>query len=119
MVMSDSPVEGLDFAAALAQYQIEKIYQRILKVYVASTPEILAQLAAFDVTRLEDYITTVHGLKGASYGIQANPVGDLAKELEFAGKEGNVALVAEKNDALIAETSALIERIAAYLTTAA
>ena len=117
--MSDSPVEGLDFAAALKQYQIEKVYQRILKVYVSSTPDILAKLAAFSEAQLDDYIITVHGLKGASYGIQANYIGDLAKELEFAGKDGNLALIEEKNTALIAEATALIKRIAAYLASAA
>jgi HPt (histidine-containing phosphotransfer) domain-containing protein len=113
--MSNSPVEGLDFTAALAQYQMEKIYQRILKVYVTSTPGVLDKLAAFSEAGLDDYITTVHGLKGASYGIYANRVGDLAKELEFAGKDGDIALIAEKNGALLAETKSLIERIANYL----
>jgi HPt (histidine-containing phosphotransfer) domain-containing protein len=113
--MSTEAIEGIDYAAGLAQYQMEKIYNRILATYVKSAPGLLDTLAAFSEPDLENYIITVHGLKGASYGIQANVIGDLAKELEFAGKDGNIDLIKQKNQNLIDETNALIGRIATYL----
>jgi HPt (histidine-containing phosphotransfer) domain-containing protein len=116
--MSDSPVLGLDFPAALKQYQLERVYQRILKVFVSTTPDILNRLAAWQEGNLEDYVTLVHGYKGACYGIQANLLGDLAKELEFAGKAGDTATILAKNDTLIAEANALLTRVADYLANA-
>jgi HPt (histidine-containing phosphotransfer) domain-containing protein len=113
--MAATPIEGIDYEAGLAQYQMEKIFLRILGTYVKSVPGILDTLAAFDENTLQDYITTVHGLKGASYGVQANHVGDLAKELEFAGKDGNVAFIHENNQHLIDETNALLARLAVFI----
>ena len=114
-----SPVEGLDFEAALVQYRMEKTYIRILTVFLRSVPGILEKLVAFvdagGSDGLNEYITTVHGLKGSSYGVQANYLGELAKDLEFAGKEGNVAFILENNARLIEETNALLARLKVYL----
>jgi HPt (histidine-containing phosphotransfer) domain-containing protein len=121
--MSVSPVEGLDFEAALKQFQMEKVYQRILKAYVSSTPEILAKLEALAAGALQgeelgEYITTVHGLKGACYGIMANSLGDMAKTLEFAGKDGDIEQIRALNGGLVSEACALRERVQAYLDAA-
>jgi HPt (histidine-containing phosphotransfer) domain-containing protein len=112
---TETPIEGIDYAAGLAQYQMEKIYNRILATYARSAPGLLETLAGFSEADLENYIITVHGLKGASYGIQANVVGDLAKDLEFAGKDGNVEFIKANNQNLIDEANALIGRLSAYL----
>lgn len=113
--MSDTPIEGIDYQAGLEQYQMDRIYNRILGTYLRTVPEILDTLAAFKEENLQDYITTVHGLKGASYGVQANQIGDLAKELEFAGKDGKVAFIVENNQHLIDETNALLARLQVYM----
>ena len=113
--MSDTLIEGIDYEAGLAQYQMKKIYDRILGTYLRTVPEILDTLAAFSEEGLKDYIITVHGLKGASYGVQANHIGDLAKELEFAGKDGTVAFIEENNQHLIDETNRLLARLKVYL----
>ena len=112
--MGATQIEGIDYEAGLANYQMEKVYDRILGVYLSSAPEILDTLAAFSVDKLEDYIIKVHGLKGASYGVQANHIGDLAKELEFAGKDGNTGFIEENNQHLIDETNALLARLQVY-----
>ncbi|MDR2671926.1 MAG: Hpt domain-containing protein [Coriobacteriales bacterium] len=112
---AQTPIEGINYEAGLAQYQMEKIYNRILATYLRSAPDLLNALAAFSEAGLQDYITTVHGLKGASYGIQANHIGDLAKELELAGKDGNTDFIVANNQHLIDETNALLERLADFL----
>ncbi len=113
--MSDTPIEGIDYQAGLAQYRMDKVFNRILGVYLKSVPGILETLATYGEENLQDYITTVHGLKGASYGIYANHIGDLAKELEFAGKDGNTDFIWENNQHLIDEAHALLGRLKIYL----
>ena len=113
--MSETPIEGIDYEAGLAQYQMAKIYDRILATYLRTAPDILATLAAFSEEGLNDYIITVHGLKGASYGVQANHIGDLAKDLEMAGKDGNVDFIKDNNQHLIDETNALLAKLQVYM----
>lgn len=115
--MADTPIEGIDYDAGMAQYQLPKIYNRILATYLRTVPDILNTLAAFSEEGLQDYITTVHGLKGASYGVQANHIGDLAKDLEFAGKDGKIDFILENNQQLIDETNALLGRLQTYMDT--
>ena len=110
-----SPIEGIDYEAGMKQYQMERIYNRILGTYLSSVPAILDTLAGFSEEGLNDYIITVHGLKGASYGVQANHIGDLAKDLEFAGKEGNTSFIRENNQHLIDETNALLARLKVFM----
>ncbi|MDR3053615.1 MAG: Hpt domain-containing protein [Coriobacteriales bacterium] len=116
---SETGVEGLDYAAGLAEFPLEKIYRRILRTYIRSTPALLEKLQS-DLQdpsdeNIQDYITTVHGLKGASYGVHANLVGDKAKALEFAAKDGDLKTVFSQNDALIATTQRMLSDLEAYL----
>lgn len=113
--VSNTPIEGIDYEAGLAQYQMERIYHRILSTYLRSVPEILDTLAAQQEGDLDGYITTVHGLKGASYGVQANHIGELAQDLEFAGKRGDVDFIRQNNQQLIDETNALLARLKAFM----
>ncbi|MDR3136111.1 MAG: Hpt domain-containing protein [Coriobacteriales bacterium] len=112
---SETPVEGIDYQAGLAQYQLERVYHRILTSYARSVPDLLNKLAAFVPEELQDYITTVHGLKGASYGVQANHIGDLARDLELAGKQGDLNFIREHNQHLLDETNTLLNRLRVYL----
>jgi len=110
-----TPIEGIDYEAGLKQFSMEKIFNRILGTYLKSVPSILDTLAAFSEEGLKDYVTTVHGLKGASYGVQANYIGDLARDLEFAGKDGNIGFIRENNQQLIDETNRLLERLKVFI----
>ena len=41
----------------------------------------------------KNYTILVHALKSTSIGIGATTLGEMAKELEMAGKEGNIAYI--------------------------
>ncbi|MDR1352964.1 MAG: hybrid sensor histidine kinase/response regulator, partial [Treponema sp.] len=68
---------------------------------------------------LPDYAVTVHGLKGASYGICADAIGKAAEELEFAAKAGEYEKVEAKNAAFIAMVEASLESLRDLLQNAA
>jgi signal transduction histidine kinase/CheY-like chemotaxis protein len=57
------------------------------------------------------YTTMVHAIKGASRSIGAIELGDMAAELEGAGREKNTALIAEKNGALLEKLRGLLGSI--------
>ena len=76
-------------------------YVKILRSYVAGTRTMLDSMETVGPDKLESYGITVHGLKGASRGINANPLGDFAAELESAAKAGDFDFVSERNPAFL------------------
>ncbi|MDR2049488.1 MAG: hybrid sensor histidine kinase/response regulator, partial [Treponema sp.] len=68
---------------------------------------------------LPDYAITVHGLKGASYGVCAMEIGREAEELEHAAKAGDYEKVASKNDSFIAKAETSLEGLKELLQSAA
>jgi hypothetical protein len=57
---------------------------------------------------LPEYTISVHGLKGSSYGILANEIGQAAEELEGLARAGNFAGVQAKNADFIEMTESLL-----------
>jgi CheY-like chemotaxis protein len=110
-------IDGLDLEAGTARYESETAYLSILKSYVLHTPPLLAKLSALgnlespSGVQMRDYATTVHGLKGASYGICADPLAKRAEALELAAKSGEWEMVRSGNDALIGAANALLEQL--------
>jgi CheY-like chemotaxis protein len=101
-------LEGMDFEAGLKRYGSEAIYTKVLQSYITHSPALLDKLRSLTRETLPDYAITVHGLKGASYGVCANETGKGAEELEQAAKAGEYEKVFSKNAAFIAKTEALL-----------
>ncbi|MDR2102836.1 MAG: hypothetical protein LBP42_01895 [Treponema sp.] len=92
-----APVEGLDVEKGLECFGGDgKSYMDSLRSYVVHTPPLLA--ASRTVGALEEYAVTIHGIKGSSYGISADAVGQWAERLEYAAKAGDLALIEAEND---------------------
>jgi HPt (histidine-containing phosphotransfer) domain-containing protein len=105
-------VEGVDFAGALERFGNAKALLGFLQSYAAHTPSTLEKIRSPNRETLSRYGITIHSLKGASYGIAAETAGRMAEELEKAAAAGNLELVLEKNDAVIA----VVEKILTGLT---
>ncbi|MDR2662338.1 MAG: response regulator [Treponema sp.] len=101
-------LKGMDFKAGLKRYETEEIYMKVLQSYVTHSPELLDKLRSLTRETLPGYAVTVHGLKGASYGICANETGKDAEELEHAAKAGNYEKVSSKNTAFIEKTESFL-----------
>jgi PAS domain S-box-containing protein len=101
-------VPGLDLQAGIERYEGETVYLQILRSYLIHTPELLQSLRNLSPETLPDYALTVHGLKGASYGICAEEVGKEAEELEHAAKAGDYGQVMARNLDFIARAEALL-----------
>ena len=82
-------VPGLDMQEGVLRFGSEAGYIDVLRSYAVNTPPLLEQMRHTVETDLVEYAIIAHGLKGASYGVGANALGDMAKELEFAANEKN------------------------------
>jgi signal transduction histidine kinase/CheY-like chemotaxis protein/HPt (histidine-containing phosphotransfer) domain-containing protein len=104
-------IEGLNLEAGIARYEEEKIYLDILRSYVLHTPELLEKLRGLSRENLPEYAVTVHGIKGASYGILAAEIGQQAEKLEHAAKAGDYDTVSGENGDFIEKVDALLSKI--------
>jgi len=115
-VLAEAAIPGLDIPEALARMgNNPKLYMRIIHSFVANMPANLESLATSNITAetLEDYSIKIHGAKGSCYGIGANAVGDIARDLEIASKDGDLAACLRGNDAFIFAAQELLEQLMA------
>jgi PAS domain S-box-containing protein len=117
--LKNAKLEGMDFATGLERYGTEDTYLRVLQSYLTHTPELLERLRSLSPETLPRYAITVHGLKGASYGICAGEIGKEAEELEFAAKAGDYEKVNSRNAGFIAKVETAMTGIQKLLDAAA
>jgi PAS domain S-box-containing protein len=118
-ILDAAKIEGINLKAGISRYEGETVYLGLLRSYSIHTPELLEKLRSLSRETLPEYAVTVHGLKGASYGICAEAIGKEAEELEHAAKAGDYETVRDKNAAFIAGTEAALAEIGALLRGAA
>ncbi|MDR2477672.1 MAG: response regulator [Treponema sp.] len=110
-------IAGIDYAGGVKRMgNREAAYIRVLTSYSANMPTLLAKIRGFTGQNLADYIITVHGIKGSSYGICAEAVGKQAEALEMAGKSGDIETILAMNDGFILQTEKLVADIRRYVT---
>jgi signal transduction histidine kinase/CheY-like chemotaxis protein/HPt (histidine-containing phosphotransfer) domain-containing protein len=114
-LLEQSLTDEIDFRAGTNRYGEEEIYFRILRSWMIHVPELLEKLRTLSRETLPDYAISVHGLKGASYGICAQRIGKKAEELEQAAKAGNYEQVAADNDAFIARVEKTVAALRSLL----
>jgi signal transduction histidine kinase/DNA-binding response OmpR family regulator len=108
------PVEGLDAEKGLERFGGDgKSYMDSLRSYVTHTPSLLE--AVRDVGSLGIYAITVHGIKGSSYGIAAQAIGQKAEKLELAAKAGNLSFVETENEGFIGAVKQFIADLTGLL----
>ena len=89
---------GMDINQGIEKFKgNEKLFFDVLRSYVTNTRPQLKLLENVNEESLRNYAITVHGIKGSSWGIFANMVGDAAAELENAANAGNLEYIAAHN----------------------
>ncbi|MDR1857223.1 MAG: response regulator [Desulfovibrio sp.] len=105
-------IEGVDFRRRLDDYPDIEGFVEVLRTFVRCTPELLDTLRAKAEARdLGNYVIAVHGLKGSCLVIGAEKVAGLAKELEEAGKGGDMERILGENEGLVAMAEELVSRL--------
>lgn len=112
---SISDIKELNIQNALSLLGTEKLFWTVLKDYFDAIEKkanvILSHKAA---ERWRDYTIEVHSLKSTSRQIGADSIADTAAELEKAGNEGDIALINQKTDGMIAEYVTLHDALTKY-----
>jgi signal transduction histidine kinase/DNA-binding response OmpR family regulator len=106
--LEEVSVDGLDLRAGVQRYAGEDSYLKILESYMRHTPEVLIRLGNVSKDTLHNYAVDVHGLKGSSYGICANEIGELAETLEQAAKSRDFETVSKSGGELIGVVDKLL-----------
>ena len=107
-------IEGLDIRTGKIRYQ-EKKYLEVLRAYCIHTPALLEKLRRFQ--NQEEYVITVHGIKGSSYGICADAVAKQAEDLENAARNGDTEFIRENNDFFVESVEKLLKNLEKLLAT--
>ena len=77
-------------------------YNDILGIYLSKAQEKHDYIKKlFEEKSWKNYIIEVHALKSTSLTIGSQPLSELAKELELAGKAENYSLIEQKNGAML------------------
>ena len=105
-------IPGLDIQGGIKRFGgDEESYLNVIRSYANNTVALLDKIRIVGKDELSDYAVIVHGIKGASRGICAEPVGEMAAKLEKASKSGDYGFITENNESFIELTQALITDI--------
>ncbi len=98
---------GLDYCAG-----DEDFYREMLRLFSTQGAEKRAEITAlYESANWTDYAVKVHALKSTSLTIGAEALSAQAKELELAGKRGDVNFIQEHHRALLCAYEELCEQI--------
>jgi CheY-like chemotaxis protein len=113
-------VEGVDIKVGKTRYT-EKAYLDVLRSYYQHTPGLLEKVNHLNYRdpseeAVREYAITVHGIKGASFGICADPVAKLAEALENAAKSHDIRFIEMNNTHFIEEIDKILVRLKELFT---
>ncbi|MDR2580459.1 MAG: response regulator [Fibromonadaceae bacterium] len=102
-------IDGLDIVKGLERYDGDvKVYLKVLRSYAANIRSLLNSIENVSEAQLGDYEIIVHGIKGASLDIFAEPVGKSAAELEKAAVRSDFGYINEHNPIFLEVAGKLI-----------
>ena len=105
-------IPGLDIAKGIKRFNgDEKTYMDVLRSYAANVGAMLDIIEIFNEESLADYIIKVHGIKGTSFDIFAEQAAEEAKDLEAAGKAGDLEFIRKNHPAFMEEARKLVSGI--------
>jgi CheY-like chemotaxis protein len=105
-------VAGLDIGRGLERYGgDEAVYLKVLHSYATSTRVLLEEVKSVGEENLHDYRIKVHGIKGSSLDLFAEQVGEAARALEQAAKDGDMSYINENNPPFCGELERLLDTL--------
>jgi len=111
-LFSGREIDGLDTAKGVHRFGgDEKVYIDVLRAYAADVNSALESLENVNEQTLKNYTIKVHGIKGTSYDVYADQIAKEARELEEAGKSGDLEFIKTNNPAFIVNVKNMLAGI--------
>jgi len=113
-------IEGIDIKAGKTRYP-EKAFLDVLRSYYQHTPGLLEKINHIKYRNMaeeaiKEYTITVHGIKGASFGICADTVAKQAEALENAAKSRDLQFIEMNNIRFIEDVEKILGRLKELFT---
>jgi len=109
-------IDGLDLVKGLEMHRgDEAAFLRVLRSFSVSVRALLDETESATEDNMHEYKTKVHGIKGASYMLYLEPIGQYAEELEAAAKEGNIGFIELHNKSFHDAAYSIVDDIDAML----
>jgi len=96
----------IDYQDGIDRFGSEDKFKKILFSFKKNVPALLKEL---EENSGNDYIISIHNLKGCARTIFLNEIGDRAQELETAAKNGDWELIKSKNSDLIKDVQKFVD----------
>ena len=91
--VTQNPPIDLDLALEHVGGDME-FFGELLDTFLESTPEIIRALKEAEQDGdADDVMRNAHSIKGAAYGLKANPLASIAEEIEMKGRNGDLSSV--------------------------
>ncbi|GHV95945.1 hypothetical protein AGMMS50293_22650 [Spirochaetia bacterium] len=113
--LRNNMIQGIHFEKALERFGSGESWLSPVRTFAASTPDLLTFLREVTQKDLAQYRITVHGIKGSSYAIGADEVGQMAEELEKAARNEDLMFIHSHKIPFITAAEALIGNLKALL----
>jgi diguanylate cyclase (GGDEF)-like protein len=105
------PQKGLTYTAGS-----EKIYMKILAVYEKNGESIRDKIKRFyNEKDWKNYVIEVHALKSSSLNIGSQPLYDIARKLELAGREDAASITSAENERMLSMFDEVLGLVHGYL----
>ena len=112
MYLSNKKIDGLDIEKGMKKFgNDENIYLKVLRKYAAGNRSLLGSLEAVNKGNVSEYEISVHGIRGSSFDIFANQIGEKAAGLEAAAKAGDFDYINEHNPGFLETAWKLVNDI--------
>lgn len=105
-------IEDLDVEQGILYCNGEETYIDILRVFCEDWQNNIVQLEnLYKNQDWKNYTVAVHGLKSALFSIGVSRIAEMAKQLEFAGKESRISYIEENHAKLVEDYKAFFLRL--------
>ena len=102
-------VEGIDLKKGLERFSHDEAsFLQVLRSYAANTKPLIEAARVVNKGNLAEYAIIAHGIKGSSWGIGADVLGDRAESMEKAARGENLAFVLDNNAAFLESAETLV-----------
>ncbi len=106
-------IDGLNVAQGIDYSGSEKLYRSMLDIFYQTYEAKAAELKDhYEAKEWLKYVTAVHALKSSARIIGAESLSELARDLEEAGKQGNISFIDNNHDLLMDQYHIIKEKLA-------